>query len=117
MDPLKKAKVLRIYVSSTDKVKRTPVFESIAFSARRYGLAGTTVYKGVMGYGASSELHAPTSWEFMEKIPIIIEIIDDAEKIDDFLEKLIPWMKILPKGCLITCHETDIALVKQGEHE
>lgn len=46
MEAAKKAKILRIYVSNTDKIKRSSVYESITFGAQRYGLAGATVYKG-----------------------------------------------------------------------
>lgn len=116
METNKKAKILRIYVSSTDKVKHTPVFESITFMAKRYGLAGATIYKGLNGYGPSSEFHAMTSWELMEKVPIIIEIIDDGDKILDFVSKIVPWLELLPKGCLVTTQDTDICLVHLGYH-
>ena len=67
-----------------------------------------------MGYGASSDLHSDKFWELTEKIPVIIEIIDEASKINGFLEKILPWLKLLPKGCLITCQDTEIILTKQG---
>lgn len=114
METMKKVKILRIYVSNTDKFKHSSLYESLAFGAKRYGLAGATVYKGLMGYGASSDLHSDKFWELTEKIPIIIEIIDEASKINGFLEKILPWLKLLPKGCLITCQDTEIILTKQG---
>ena len=114
MEAAKKAKILRIYVSNTDKVKHSSVYESIAFGAQRYGLAGATVYKGIMGYGASSELHSDKFSELTEKIPVIIEIIDEEEKINGFIEKILPLIQELPKGCLITCQDTEIILSKQG---
>lgn len=114
MTTTRKAKILRFYVSNTDKVKHASVYESIAFAAKRYGLAGATVYKGIMGYGASSELHSDKFWELTEKIPVIIEIIDEEEKIQGFLEKILPWMKMLPKGCLISCQDTEIIFLKKG---
>lgn len=117
MKTTRKAKILRIYMSSTDKVKHTPVYESILFMAKRYGMAGATLYKGLGGYGSSSEFHAPTSWELMEKVPLIIEIVDDAEKVDDFADKLVPWLGILPKGCLVTTQDTEICLIHRGEHD
>ncbi|OJV91955.1 MAG: hypothetical protein BGO34_06785 [Bacteroidia bacterium 44-10] len=117
MEATKKAMMLRIYVSNTDKIKHMPLYEALAFGAKRYGLSGATVYKGLMGYGASSELHSDKFWEITEKIPMIIEIIDDADKIDGFLKKIVPWVKELPKGCLITCQETEIILTKQGKRK
>jgi len=56
-------KVLRIYTSSTDKLKHTPMYEMIVFAARRNGMAGATVHKGVMGYGSSSVVHSAKFWE------------------------------------------------------
>ncbi|MBC7125102.1 MAG: DUF190 domain-containing protein, partial [Bacteroidales bacterium] len=54
MENNSKALRLRIYISSTDKLKHSLLFESIVYQAKRYKLAGTTVFKGIMGYGASS---------------------------------------------------------------
>lgn len=117
MELKEKVKVLRFYVSNTDKVKHSSVYESLAFSAQRYGLAGATVYKGIMGYGASSELHSDKFWELADKIPVIVEIIDEEAKIDGFLEKILPWLKLLPKGCLVVCQEADLILTKAGSKE
>lgn len=114
---MKQTKILRIYVSNTDRIKHTSVYESIAFAAKRYGLAGATVYKGIMGYGASSKLHSDKFWELTEKIPIIIEIIDDEEKINSFIEKILPLIQQLPKGCLVTCQNTEIVMIKKGNKE
>lgn len=116
MESDKKHKILRIYLSNTDKIKHTSVYEAIAFKARKYGLAGTTVYKGVMGYGTSSELHFTKFWELTEKIPIVIEIIDEESKIADFIEKLKPWLELNPKGCLMTCQDVEIILHKRGKN-
>ena len=113
MELQKKVKILRIYVSNTDKVKHSSVYESLAVGAQRYGLAGATVYKGIMGYGASSELHSDKFWELTDKIPVIVEMIDEEDKIDGFLTKVLPWLKLLPKGCLVVCQEAEVILTKQ----
>lgn len=114
MDGIKKVKILKIYMSNTDKIKHSSVYEALAFGAKRYGLSGVTVYKGVMGYGTSSQLHSDKFWELTEKIPMVVEIVDEVEKIEGFLKKILPWIKELPKGCLITCQDTEILLTKQG---
>ena len=114
METTKKVKILKIYVSSTDKVKHASVYEALAFQAKRYGLAGATVYKGIMGYGASSELHSNKFWELTEKIPVIVEIVDEEDKINNFIEKVLPILKGLPKGCLIASQDTEVILAKQG---
>ena len=74
-----KAKRLRIYISSTDKFKHSPLYEVIVYSAKRCGIAGATVIKGIMGYGASSEIYSSKLWEISEKLPLIVEIIDESQ--------------------------------------
>lgn len=109
-----KAKALRFYVSNTDVFKHESVYESITHAAIHYGLTGATVYRAVMGYGASNNLLSERFWEFNTKVPIVVEIIDEAEKIDAFLEKILPWIEGLPKGCLVTSQDVDILLSKKG---
>ena len=104
----RKIQLLRFYVSNTDKVKHTSVYEALAFAAKRYGMAGTTVYKGIMGYGAKSKLRSDKFWELTEKIPVIVEIVDEASKIKAFVDKVMPVIQKLPKGCMVTCQNVDV---------
>ncbi len=114
MEKQEEARLLRIFVSSTDKFKHTPLYEVIVFAARRHGIAGATVIKGFMGYGSSSIVHSQKFWELAEKVPIIIEIIDTADKIDSFMEVILPYFESLPKGGLITMEKVNILLHKTG---
>lgn len=114
MKKMSTAKVLRFYVSNTDTVNHVSVYEKIAYDAKKFGLAGATVFKGVMGYGLSSKLRSDKFWEIIEKVPVVVEIIDEEEKIDHFLEMTLPWLKTLPKGCLVTCQDTLVILAKEG---
>lgn len=102
--------LLRLYVSSTDLLKRTPVHEALAYAAKRYGMAGCSVYKGLMGYGSRTNLSAPKFWEIEEKVPIIVEIIDKTPRIESFLQKLTCWLDQLPHGCLVISYPIDIRL-------
>ncbi len=108
------AKLLRIFISNTDRLKYSPLYETIVYAARRYGLAGATVLKGAMGYGSSSMIRSMKFWELTEKLPIVIEIVDESAKIDGFIEKILPWFEKLRTGCLITVEKADIVLYKQG---
>ena len=108
------AKVLRIFISNTDKFKHNSLYEMIVFAAKRYGLAGATVLKGVMGCGSSSVIHSVKFWEITEKLPVVIEIVDEAEKIEKFTEKILPWFEKLRYGCMITVEEVNLVLYKQG---
>ncbi len=109
------ARLLRIFISSTDKFKHLPLYEVVVYAAKRYGLAGATVLKGFMGFGSSSIIHSQKLWEVTEKLPIVIEIVDEAEKIDEFVETILPYFDILPKGGLITIEKATIVLHKTGK--
>jgi hypothetical protein len=108
------AKILRIFISNTDKFKHAPLYEMVVFAARRYGMAGATVIKGTMGYGSSNVIRSVKFWEITEKLPIVIEIVDESEKIEKFTEKILPWFDKLRYGCLITVEDVKVLLFKQG---
>lgn len=110
-----KAKLLRIYISNTDKFKHTSLSETIVFAARRYGLAGATVLKGIMGYGSSGIIRSVRFWEITEKIPVVVEIIDEKEKIEEFMQILQPYFDKVNNGCLITSEDIEIKLYKTGK--
>jgi len=108
------AKLLRIFISSTDKYKHQPLYEVIVFAAKENGIAGATVLKGIMGFGASSAVYTPTTWEITEKDPLVVEILDESEKIEKFIEIILPIFDNLNKGCMITVEKATIILHKKG---
>jgi uncharacterized protein len=114
MKPEDKAKRLRIYISSTDKSDHKPLYEEIVYAARNNGITGATVLKGIMGFGASSEIYSNKLWEISEKIPLVVEIIDEAHKIDLFIELIKPYFDKAGKGHIITVEETTIVMHKTG---
>ena len=114
METRDEAKLLRIFVSSTDKFKHAPLYEVVVFAAKRYGIAGATVLKGFMGFGASSVVHSQKLWEITEKLPLVIEIVDEAARIDGFVETILPYFEKIPKGGLITLEKVNIVLHKSG---
>lgn len=114
MDIQGQAKILRIFISSTDKFRHTPLYEVIVYAARRYELAGATVLQGVMGYGISSAIQSRKFWEVSEKMPLVVELVDEADKIDQFTDILLPYFDKVRTGCMITSEKTDILLHKKG---
>jgi uncharacterized protein len=114
MESMSKNKILRFYTSSTDKIKNTPVYEAIANAAKENGLSGATVFKGIMGYGTSSELYSERFWEMVDKVPVVVEIVEKEEQIKMFLDSILPWLNDMPKGCLVTCQDTEILLLHKG---
>ncbi|MFO7657365.1 MAG: DUF190 domain-containing protein [Bacteroidales bacterium] len=106
--------VLRIYASSTDKFEGKPLYEIIVYRAKEAGLSGTTVLRGVMGYGASSVVHSSKLWELTEKLPVIVEIVDDTEQVNLFFESVKPLLEKSSKGFLVTRDKTDVLYQKSG---
>lgn len=111
------AKLLRVFISSTDKFKHAPLYEVLVFAAKRYGLAGATVLKGFMGYGTSNVVQSQKLWELTEKLPLVIEIVDEAAKIDGFVETILPYFEKIPKGGLITVEKANVILHKSGHNK
>ncbi|MBN1927522.1 MAG: DUF190 domain-containing protein [Prolixibacteraceae bacterium] len=109
------AQVLRIFISSTDKYKDGLLYEHIVFKAKEFGLAGSTVFKGILGYGASSVIHSYKFWEVTEKLPTVIEIVDEEEKIIAFYETIKPVLEAMRYGCLVATENTNILLYKSGK--
>lgn len=81
-------KLLRIYIGDHDRWHGRPLYEAVVEEARRSGLAGATVFRGVLGYGASSRLHSAKFLELSSDLPVMIEIVDVGERIDGFLPRV-----------------------------
>ncbi len=77
--------LLRIFIGESDKWQGTPLYEAIVLKARELHLAGATVLKGSMGFGAHSRLHTTKILRLSEDLPIVVEIVDSKEKIDELL--------------------------------
>lgn len=82
------AELLRIFIGEKDKYGGYPLYEMIVDTARRKGMAGATVLRGLMGYGAHSRMHTAKILRLSEDLPVIIEIVDTPAKIADFLPEL-----------------------------
>lgn len=90
--------LLRIFISEDDRHYGAPLYEAIVREARRLGLAGATVLKGVLGFGAHSHLHASKLLALSEDLPIIVEIVDSSEN----LERLYAFLDTTVKEGLVT---------------
>src|SRR5437016_9320920 len=84
----KQALLLRIFIGEDDKFGSSPLYEAIVLKAREQHLAGATVLRGSMGFGASSRLHTTKILRLSEDLPLVIEIVDSEEKIQAFLPVL-----------------------------
>jgi uncharacterized protein len=84
----KQALLLRIFMGEDDKFGGSPLHEAIVLKARELHLAGATVLRGPMGFGASSRLHTTKILRLSEDLPLVIEIVDSEDKINSFLPTL-----------------------------
>jgi PII-like signaling protein len=84
----KQALLLRIFFGEDDKLGGRPLYEAVVLKAREMQLAGATVLRGPMGFGASSRLHTAKILRLSEDLPLVIEIVDSEEKINEFLPVL-----------------------------
>ena len=83
--------LLRIFIGEADKHEGKPLYEWIVLKAREQGLAGATVLRGMMGYGARTrQIHTFRFDTLSEDLPIIVEIVDTSEKLETFLEIIEP---------------------------
>jgi len=77
--------LLRIFIGESDKYKNKPLYEQIVLKARELNLAGASVLRGIMGFGADSRMHSAKLLNLSMDLPIVIEIVDTKENIDKIL--------------------------------
>ena len=81
----KEGQLLRIFIGEGDRHEGQPLYEWIVLQAKQAGLAGATVLRGIMGFGANSRIHTSKILRLSEDLPVIIEIVDSHEKLTAFL--------------------------------
>ncbi len=96
--------LLRIFIGEFDRYKGKPLYEAIVLKARELGLAGATVTRGVLGFGADSRLHSSKTLRLSEDLPMVIEIVDTEEKID----RLLPFLDEVVEEGLITLEKVRV---------
>ncbi len=79
------AELLRIFIGESDRHGQRPLYEVIVEEARKQGLAGATVLRGIMGFGSNSRIHTAKILRLSEDLPMVIEIVDRPERIATFL--------------------------------
>lgn len=86
--------LLRIFIGEADKVQGKPLYEWIVLQAREQGLAGATVLRGMMGFGANTRNIQTFRFDTLsEDLPIIVEIVDTQDKLEQFLALIEPHIK------------------------
>jgi hypothetical protein len=105
------ATLLRILIGETDRWQHRPLYEAIVLKAREAHLAGATVTRGVMGFGKSSRLHTAKILRLSMDLPLVIEIVDTEEKIQEFL----PTLNEMMQGGLVTMEKIRVIDYRAGE--
>ncbi|MCF8235673.1 MAG: DUF190 domain-containing protein [Bacteroidales bacterium] len=103
------AKLLRIFIGENDKHEQHPLYETIVFEARKQGLSGATVTRGIMGFGANSrKIHTTKLFEISSDLPLVIEIVDTEEKVKNFIKSVEHMFEHTKSGVLITIEKVEV---------
>lgn len=97
--------LLCIYVGESDHYHGTPLAHAIVVAARQHGLAGATVLHGVEGFGANSRIHTASILRLSEDLPVVIEIVDATDKIEQFLPLL---DEMVQEGLIVTIEKVNV---------
>ena len=96
--------LLRIFIGESDRHNGLPLYEAIVLKARETGLAGATVLRSPMGFGAASRLHTAKILRLSDDLPVIVEIVDEETKINAFL----PLLDGMMGGGLVTLEKVRV---------
>lgn len=99
MKILRKAKALAVYIGESDNWHGKPLYAAIVELAKKRELAGATVTRGIMGFGANSRIHTTAILRLSEDLPVVIQIVDETEKIAAFAKDL---EDMVDEGLVIT---------------
>ena len=103
------AKQLRIYIGEADHWQQHSMYHAIVMKAKELDMAGATVFRGLMGYGANSRIHTASIVDLSSDLPVLVEIIDSEE----YINKLLPYLDEMLEEGMITID--DIEVIKYGK--
>ena len=106
--------ILKIHASTTDKIGSKLLYQYIVELAKEKGITGATVYRGIMGYGSSNKISSSRFWELTEKLPVVIELIDQTERLEQFYDGIKEELLAMHKGCLVALEPVSLLLQKKG---
>jgi uncharacterized protein len=104
------AKLVRIFLGESDRWKGQPLYVAVVEAMRKAGLAGATVFKGILGFGAHSVVHAARIVDLSSDLPIVIELVDSEENIAAFL----PTLDAMVSEGLVTMEKVEVIAYKAG---
>ena len=96
------AVLLRVFIGESDKIGHLPLYEAIVKEAREAGLAGATVLKGVLGYGATARIRTAKILDLSADLSLVVEIVDEEAKVASFQQRLSQLFEEANCGGLVT---------------
>jgi len=106
-----KCKALAIYIGESDQWHGKPLYAAIVERAKAEGLAGATVGRGIMGFGANSRIHTASIVRLSEDLPVVVYIIDTIERVDAFL----PILEEMVQEGLVATWEATVEIYRHGK--
>lgn len=113
MRPAGEQVLLRIYLQSADRAPHVPTHERIVAAARKHGLAGATVLRGILGAGYHGIIK-PSRWAIVEHVPVIVEIVDSAERVARFIQGPLDQIMI---GGMLTLERAAVIMYRPGRRD
>ncbi len=107
----KEGKLLRIFIGESDKHEGRPLYEWIVIKAKESGMAGATVLRGLMGFGANSKIHTSKILRLSVDMPVVVEIVDTKEKIEQFLNSI---ESVIKEG-LVTLEYAEVKIYRSSK--
>ena len=101
-------KLIRIFVGEANRFRGRPFFEAVVLAAREMGLGGATVLRGVQGFGANSVLHTSRLLRMSEDLPVVVEIVEMAERIEPFVRHVETMFDEAGCGGLVTVKRAEV---------
>ena len=117
MDFNSKTKLLAIYTGETEKYNFRLMYEAIVYAAKKSGLAGATVLRGIMSYGANSKVHTTKIFALSEDLPVKIEIIDTEDKLRKFIDVVKKMFEKSNSSGLITLKDVEVILYQTNKKQ
>ena len=100
-----KGKLLKIFIGECDKWQHEALYHVIIKKIKEHGLAGATTIRGIEGFGANSRVHTKGIEVLSQDLPIVIEVIDREEKINEIIKVIEP---MITEGLMVIMHDVEI---------
>lgn len=106
---------MRVYLGESDRLGHLPLYEAVVKKARDQGLAGATVLKGVLGYGASDHIRTSKLLDLSGDMPMVVEIVDEESKIAAFRPVLAAMMEECGRGGMVSLGDVEVIHYEPGK--